>query len=301
MNLNWGSVLSSVAIDSREYIRGTHGSVYKACLGVAITINDEKKFVGKYNLTVGGLLKKYGIKRKKTVYKSYDIMSNLKPNHYKEFFDDFYQSLIIDQISELDVFYSLFFKKDTPEIRIYGRDESGIEKMGIIPFIDKLNPSYPHVCAWRYLEQHKKFNGALHLDHFTGSITEAWETIDGKDNIFIYFMGDCCNPLIATADLVVRYIDIQLRYKQRRLYPEYIAEVLPGYEGKLSTHFLGQKFLSNIRPISKTPINPTSKIKHPIIFIVKEKPKVLEKRGCYYPSPPSGTKSAIKHVRLTGV
>ena len=261
------------AVDSGLFMRGGFKkAVFKAPFGVAVTISDYPNYKILYNQVLGKLFKKYGRPREKYVYSASGIMSLFNnPAESDDFFEDFFKE-IVDSIKHLDVFYTYFPKNQPQSISIYGKGQTPVEELSPIKFIEnKLNNAYPHCCTWRYIEAHPEFKeNPIFLDHFQSEVTLAWFTIQHLPNVFVFLKGDECNCGISTADIILKIINNRLYRSRKGLYPDHLKGILPEVADRLTSHFLGLKYLPYLVPIFPKKINIDDKIKHPVIYLIRE-------------------------------
>lgn len=270
----------TVAFDSKLFRVGKGDKIFKALLGAGITIEDSNRFRSRYREVLEDLFYKYGAHPRRRVYKAAHL--------YTEFYDDTPRfmgellSILSAEIRQVDIFYTYYPVAKVPKIVIFHR--SGKEVRTPVEFIDLIYNSYPHICAWGYLNAYPEtLDYEYYLDHFEGYGAPTWESIKTLPNLNIYYGGDECNALIATADIIARVTDDRLKEQRYSLNGESIKAVLsPVFKGgNIRTHFLGPKgeYLTNMAPDIKLPINVKPKLKHPLVFLVqseKAEEKIIE-------------------------
>lgn len=276
------------AIDSGIFERGGfRKALFKAPLGVAVTLDnyaDYKKF---YDKTLAELFKKHGRNREKYVYSASGIMSLFNnPAESDEFFENFFKA-VASRIKHLDIFYTYFPKNQPPSISIYGRGQTPVETLSPIKFIEnKLINAYPHNCAWRFVETHSEFkDNQIFLDHFQSEVTQSWFALQNLPNIHIFLKGDECNCAISTADILLKIINNRLFRAKKGLYPNDLEDILPEVSDRLTSHFLGAKYLQYLVPVFPKQINFEDKIKHPIIYLLREPESPIVTRKVSESSP----------------
>jgi hypothetical protein len=257
--------LPNIAIDSASFIRkGAYGT-FKACTGVALTINNLNNFEAQYFRILDELCSKYKVEKPKVVLKGYDIHYMLG-RHAVPFCDELFSN-ISSQFSQIDFYYT-YFPSRISKINMYGTDGSAVEEASIPEFINKITPSYPHLCAWKYLSENNGSHLTFHIDNFEGEITKAWNSISDKE-VNIYFKGDEMYPSLAMADIALRVLDNRLR-PNGKLKPEDIFSRFCDVSERLRVNYLGQKDFPFITPIKRERINVVPNLKRPLIFILKE-------------------------------
>jgi len=261
------------AIDASVFERGGYRkALFKAPLGVAVTLDDYADYKKFYDKTLAELFKKYGRNREKYVYSASGIMSLFNnPAESDEFFEGFFKA-VAPRIRHLDVFYTYFPKNQPTSISIYGKGQTSVETLSPIKFIEnKLINAYPHNCAWRFIETHSEFkDNQIFLDHFQSEVTQSWFALQNLPNIHIFLKGDECNCAISTADILLKIVNNRLFRAKKGLYPDDIKNALPEVSNRLTSHFLGAKYLPYLVPVFPKQINFEDKIKHPIIYLLRE-------------------------------
>lgn len=261
---------SLVAIDSKDFIRKGYRtkdkkfSQFRGVYGVAVKFEDKDEFEVKYDTILKKICDKYGLRRKHDVLKSYEILSALGypqgPFFLEEFFNEIRSSL-----TNLEIYYTTIPSTKVPKIKKYGADKTGVELIDPISFLKELSPTYPHCCAWAYINEHPEdAMTPIHIDYFEGEITDAWKQIRSLPNIKVYVAGDECNCYISAADMIAKIIDLRLFSKRYTLYKTCIKECFP----EATILFIDQ--LKSIVPVSKEKIDVGSKLAHPIVFLLKE-------------------------------
>lgn len=260
----------TVAFDSGLFRVGRGDKVFKAPIGAGITVSDVAKFRSCYDEALNELFRKYNADRRKRVYKASHIYTQFV-SEAPVFMDDFLRR-ISTSIKQVDFFYTYFNTVKLPKIVIF-RD-SGKEVRTPTEFINLIQNSYHHLCAWRYLMLYPDTKDCnYYLDHFSPSYaTPAWSQINTLSNLSVYYHGDECNCFLATADIITRVASDKIKLKRRTLIDTSIKEVLSSILGStdVRVHFLGGKteYLHFMAPNVKLPINLAPKLKHPIIFTV---------------------------------
>ncbi|MDI6846972.1 MAG: hypothetical protein QMD23_02430 [Candidatus Bathyarchaeia archaeon] len=257
-------------IDSGDFVRRGRGGVFKACVGAALTIDKLDRFEAAYFDPLEKLCKRHGLERKRMVYKSYDILSSLQFKDGLIFLNELFDGLA-DRFVSVDFYYSYLFTDKVPVVKLYGVDKSGVEEMKPVEFMNKLSPSYPHCCAWKYVNDYPDVDVSFHLDHFEGEVTLGWELIKDRD-VNVYLAGDEMYPCLAMADVAVELLDRRLYQAKASLFPKHIVSCFKELKGRLHISYLGQKYLRYITPIKKQKIDTLPKLKRPLIFVLKEYP-----------------------------
>jgi hypothetical protein len=254
-----------VAFDDILFQR--HGTVgtFKAPMGIALTVLDEKRFVKNYDQLLDGLFIKYNSKRLKRIYKAAHLVGQLLDKS-TDFIDDFIAG-ISKSIARIDVFYSYFPSDIVPRIYVF-KDTHG---RWYVPerFISLIQNSYVHICVWRYLQLHPDCKDyTFQADYFEGKTTPAWENIRDLGNLHLYNSGSECNCFISSADLILRHIQNKLNGPLvQKSICQCFDQVMDGTH--IDANWLGprKEFLNNIAPNKDIDANVRPKIKHPILII----------------------------------
>lgn len=253
-----------IAIDGKDFLRTSPTSQFRGVLGVAVTFADPGSFLEAYGEIIAKLKSKYDLKSKLNVLKSFRIMTSLGKTLGETFLEEYYTE-VSDFISDLTIFYTTIPSTKIPEIKKYGEDRGGIQKIPPVEFLKELQSSYPHCCAWKYHKTYgSKSNDKLLLDFFQGEVTKAWLELSSKSNIIV--STDETSPFVATADIITKLIDNRLFSKRGKLYSRDIESCFPNDGVKVN--FLDE--LDYIVPIRREKINVEPFIVRPIIFILKE-------------------------------
>jgi hypothetical protein len=259
-----------VAFDDILFERHGLTGTFKAPLGVAVAIKDEKKFIKKYDTTLDSLFIKHEAVRKKRIYKAAHLVNQILDLSVP-FIDDFLKSMS-KLIGQIDVFYSYFPSNLVPKIYVY--KDTHPRWYDSERFINLIQNSYAHICVWRYLQLHpdcRKYN--LHCDYFEGKVTPAWENIRDMDNLQLYNSGSECNCFISTADLILRHIQNRLQGTLLRQNVQHCFDaVINGTH--VDAHWLGPKkeFLNSIAPHKDISANVRPRVKHPIFIFAWQNP-----------------------------
>jgi len=262
--------MPTVAFDDVVFLRrGTEG-MFKAPMGVGLTIPEERKFAEQYDILLDKLFSKYNKPRKKRIYKAAHLTEQLLDST-TGFIEDFI-SAMSPYISRIDICYSYFPSAITPRIFVY--KDTHPRWYDPNSFLKLIQNSYVHICAWRYLQVHPDCKDyEFHLDHFQGRVTPAWEAIRDKDNLYLYNSGNECNCFISSADLILRHIQNRLIGAMvRKSVCQCFADIVDGTH--VDTYWLGPKkdYLNNIAPNKDIDADTIPRIKHPIFVIAWQSP-----------------------------
>jgi hypothetical protein len=200
----------------------------------------------------------------------------LKVNNSAKILDAFIKNIAPD-VEKIHVFYTLFSKQRLAEVKVFGRMARREKKKLSEPtrtyeqlITEHTLHAFPVICAWRLLSHMKVGTIEFHLDAFGGRICEAYEElIDSKHKITVYPGGDCVNPVIATADLLLQALDSRLRNAKMRLLFDNIRPMMQEFGAQLLVYPIHNKYLPKITPVDDKPIDPYTHIKHPVFWVFK--------------------------------
>lgn len=247
--------------------------VFKFLLGASIATLDEDTFRDRYIQSLANAINSVGFSPTRNIYSSHLLVTevgykviNVIPRLLNS---------ICNEIERIDIYCAYY----THPMSVYG--ESQGERMLPIHFLHLINNSFPHICASRFIRTIDNMQTlTLQIDNFKLGKTPAWENLEQSGhNIQIFYSGDECNPLIATADLVVRLVEEQLHESVREdTMSRTLLSNCPIFHNKITPHNLGgtteEKYYAT--PRLRLPAVTRQYIKHPILFMVGEKPPNFE-------------------------
>lgn len=109
-----------------------------------------------------------------------------------------------------------------------------------------------------------------HLDSYEGHINGAQEEIERKKYTrFVYTNGDCTNPVISTADLLIDLLDTRLRYQNQFLLFDNIRPALSEFGNNVLVYPILNKDLPYITPLEPVTIENWNVLKHPVFWVFK--------------------------------
>ena len=271
-------MLDCIGIDARPFRRksekrdGTEGS-FESVIGIGVRTIDYDSINLNYDQIFSSIFQQLKIERKYKYYCFNDIKDNPKCWEILEKFT----KEIAPHIHKLHIFYSMFSSKKIQEVKVYGRLSKQKKIKLSAPtrtykeFIVKhLVQSFPVICAWRLLEKLNPARTQFHLDAFSGHTTEAYEELmESSFSKFVYFSGDCLNPLISTADLLIATFDHRLEKQGKLLLFENFRSVLQEFGDKLLAYPISNIHLPKITPLEKKPITPFKCLKRPVFWVFK--------------------------------
>lgn len=274
-------MVSITGIDSRIFTRdvvkknGNEGH-FQSVLGVAVKVRDYSIFDKEY----GSALKKAFSEIGQDVNFKHYCVNDIKDSETKQKFLDKFVEVISKKVEKIHVFYTLFSKKSISEAKVYGRlakrkkiklsePTRDYEKL----VSEHLLQCFPAICAWRLSEYFSPQTVEFHLDFYGGHIFEAQEQLeDSGFTIVTYPSGDCSNPVISTADLLLNVIDSRLQKNNKFLIFDNIRPVLSEFGENVLVYPIINKHLNFIVPLDKKAIDITKFIRHPVYWVFKGDP-----------------------------
>jgi hypothetical protein len=271
-------MLDVIGFDSRSFIRKVRKKdnskgKFESVLGVGVRANDYVAFDEEYGQVMEKVFKKYGIEKEFRYYCFNDIKD--LPQCYNIIADFFKE--IEPKICKVHIFYSLFSSKKIPEAKVYGRlaRKEKIKLSSPTMTYRKLTSRhlvnvFPVICAWRLMENLNSSRTQFHMDAFMGHNFEAYEELMESDfSKFVFTSGDCINPVISAADLLIALIDYRLEKNKKLLIFENLRPVLPEFGKKVLAFPISNTHLPKITPIEKKPLLPYNSIKRPVYWFFK--------------------------------
>jgi hypothetical protein len=267
-----------IGIDSRRFFRkvkkksGEEGS-FESVLGIAIRVKDYETFDKAYQEAIKSAFSSNNIERDFRYYCTNDLKNiENKWNVLESFL-----AKIEPHIEKIHVFYTLFSEKRLKKVKVYGRlaKEKHIKLANPTRtyrqlLSEHLVNCFPGICAWRLMRYLSPEGIQFHLDSYEGHICEAQEELDRSNfTRFTYPSGDCINPVISTADLLIALLDHRLEEKNLPLLFENLRLIMPEFKERLLAYPILNKHLPKITPIDKIPVDNLSNLKRPIYWVFK--------------------------------
>lgn len=177
---------------------------------------------------------------------------------------------------------------DAKLVNIYGeKGREGVKLDSVTDFFAKVKEYFPIVCAWKLCSFLDAWDVQIVLDGCKGEKSYAWEELVEKCPSFtIAFNSGLYNPFLAACDILVKWVDEELRECGLPLNQNALTRVLTEWKGvtaDLNTKHvhivhLSNKDLQDIQPLSKEKIDSFEHLhaRHPIFFIFRE--EVTEKQ-----------------------
>ena len=269
-----------VGIDSRQFLRHTRNrkidgnpGTFVSVIGIAVKVRDYEEFKNQYQKAMKSAFSKFGVNFDYQYYCTNDMREiQEKYNILNAFVEE-----ISKHVEKVHVFYTLFSKKRLEDVKVYGR----LSKREKIKLSDPtktyeelvsghLIQCFPAICAWKLTKYLNPNHTQFHLDSYGGHICEAEEELNKSGfTKIVYPGGDCSNPVISTADLLLDLLDRRLETNRLGLMFENIRPTLPEFGENLLVYPIHNLHLSKITPLDKIPIDTMPFIKRPVFWVFK--------------------------------
>jgi len=297
---------SIISCDSKQHIRHGRSGRFRGLIGVTLVARKPSEFREYYDKILGNFFKGAKLPRKKKIYKSSEIGS-LFPGRRERIMKAYRQlarSFIKIPNVEINVYYLTLDleelrariaredPKKTTELEKQGADaelitiygeigREGAKKISVNDFFAKVKEYFPIVCSWKLCSFLNVWDVQVVLDGCKGEKSYAWEElVSSCGNVSIAFNGGLYNPFVSACDILVKWIDEELRESGLPLNQSALIRVLKEWKdvtADLDTEHvhivhLSNKDLQDIQPLSKEKIDAFEHIyaRHPIFFIFRE-------------------------------
>lgn len=246
--------------------------VFKFLLGASISTKDRDRFKDVYIESLKKSIEASGFASNHIIYDSNLLVSE---SGYKmtEVVPRFL-NLLCNEIVKIDLYCAYY----THPMTLYG--ETQRHTIYPIKFLHIIDSSFPHICASKYVREYGiEMDDTLELDHFQLGKTPAWEHLESSEcKIKLYFSGDMCNPLISTADLIIRLIEERLEDRVDETSTK--KALIKGCEilsKNIKFYPLGRDTEEKryATPRLTLHANVNHLIKHPIIFTLGRRPELF--------------------------
>ena len=272
------TIISTMASDSKLHTRGWS---FRGCLGTCLMVDQPDGLNKAYDDFISDLFLKHNVEKSRAVYKAYDLRNKLPLSDREDFIDtlrEYYISILNIPRLTVVIFYTTFNLRILPTVTYYGQSSTPHVSVKTLDFINDLSNYYSYICPWKVSKvlQLKACN--VLIDTFQGNVTNAWNELTHHNNVEIFMAGDQCNRLLASADIVTRFIDESLASERHKLVNAGIEEVVKDYGlENVKIYYVGQSDVPNIVPASKDPIPLHYYSKRPSVFLLSEELFVQEK------------------------
>ncbi|HEY9245737.1 MAG TPA: hypothetical protein VIO11_02715 [Candidatus Methanoperedens sp.] len=273
-------------VDSKKHIKQwqtSEGVVkeFRSNIGVVVNPLDIVSFEDSFEQIQNELFEEFEVERQKKIYKSADIGSlfPMQENKINAFHVAFTRKILnLDDLKIAYCFTRINSKYlEDNKVTIFGNYGYATKKVDVKSFINILDSYYNALCGWKVMKKTGIINSTFLFDGMEGIYpTKAWYELKAKNNIQISYSGDQTNPILATADILVKTLDIFLKKDYDPLNEKTIEKII-GYDKKVDTEnifyvYIGNPDLESIKPLEDrqfTLKEMSPVIKRPIIFVSK--------------------------------
>ena len=255
--------------DAKEYHNG-YLSHFFAPIGLGITVRNYPKFKTEYKKLWRDIISDNSLTQTKKAYCSTDL-EVLFPEKSRMLENAFVEGIKNELIDT-----TFFFTIMRPEKEIYSRGWN--KKLLAKDYMKRMVAQYSYFCAWKHSQISKKTQdkSSLLIDEFSGEETTAWRDLS-KLKPTIFYHGDMTNSLIATADVILSYLDYKLR--GQRLSNDGIKRELRVANLNGKDCYLGSYDLKSITATSTLQINKESFRARPIYYLLfEDRPSEFDKK-----------------------
>jgi hypothetical protein len=295
-----------VSSDEKQHLRPGKSGSFRGLIGIVLWVKNPSDFKERYNKMLESFFKRFKVYRKRQVYKSSEIGALFPGDREKilRAYRTLAHWLVRIPDLEINVYYltldlaelrarlaegdskkieDLEKQKDAAKlITIYGeRGKDAAQLVSVTDFMAKVREYFPIICACKLCTYLDLWDAHVILDGCKGERSHAWEDLVKKSNDFtIAFGGDLYNPFVSSSDLLVKWIDEELRQSGLPLNQNALERVLREWAEvtkDLDTKHIHVVHVSNqdlqfIQPLSKERIDAFEHTyaRHPIFFIFRE-------------------------------
>ena len=216
----------------------------------------------KYDQALQPIFEKYRVKRIERMLNLHTLKSTLGVPKARQIARDFLKA-IMPEISEVAFYYSIFPTQKITHTWIYTQDPQR-KKISILKFVQMIQAGYALFAA--HDKKRKLPSAGVMLDHFDFPITLAWQQISAYNDVNVYVRGDLCNPRISLADLLLDLMECDIWKLNRQGAFAALRNLCP-------TPKTDVECITNIdlmRPLTRTQVDLSTHMAHPIIFLAKE-------------------------------
>jgi hypothetical protein len=299
-------VQSIICCDSKQHIRHGRIGTFHGLIGVTLVIKKPDVFRKEYDTILNNFFKQAKLPRKKKVYKSSEIGSLFpgKRERVLKAYRQLSRSLIKLPDVEINVYYLTLdlgelrtrtaredpkklkaLEAEGPDaklVNVYGeKGREGVVLASVNDFFAKVKEYFPIVCSWKLCSYLNAWDVQIVLDGCKGEKSRAWEElVSNCANFSIAFNSGLYNPFVAACDILVKWVDEELRECGLPLNQNALVRVLTQWNGvtedidtkHIHVVHLSNRDLPDIQPLSKEKIDSFEHIyaHHPIFFIFRE-------------------------------
>ncbi len=273
------------AVDSKKHHKEWYSwetgekRTFDALIGVVVNPLVPEKFYQDYSEIMTNLFDDYGIRRSRRVYKAHDIGELLgeRTDASRSFYLNFARQIL--SLDDVKVAYCVtrINRKHLQDgkVTIYGQYGTATQQVTVQEFIKIVQNYYNVVCAWFVAEKTGIPRGHFVLDG-VDSIPRSicWDTLRQGHKVEIIFNGDRVDPLLSTADILLRSLDTFLQQYKRYLNENTVRDIVL-YDDRVPAenkyfYYIGNPHIDQIKPLSDRHFSLRELqpyIRRPILFV----------------------------------
>jgi hypothetical protein len=273
-------------VDSKKHIKQWQrpdGTIkeFRSNLGVVVNPLDIDAFEKAYDGILNSLFDTFKVERKRKVYKSADIgaLFPMQEQKIKAFHIGFMRKILNQDNLKVAYCFTRINSKylEDKKVTIFGKYGYATKKVDVKQFINILDGYYNVLCGWKVMKKTNICNSTFIFDGIEGIFpTRAWDELIARNNVQIVYGGDHTSPILATADILVKTLDIFLKKDYDPLNEKTIQKII-GYGDKIDLDniyyvYIGNPDLDYIKPEEDRRYilrEMERYIKRPIIFVSK--------------------------------
>jgi len=213
------------------------------------------------------------------VYKSYDLgkLFSGKEDKIKAIHIAFTREILKLDDVKVNYFFTNINSKylEDKKVTIFGKYNRPTKKVDVKKFIDYIDGYYNVLCAWKLTHILNLKNCTFILGGFENIYpTNAFNELTSDHIVKIVYGGDRTDPLLSTADILLKELDLLLHDTYRPLREDTIEHIIT-YDDKVKTenvfyHYIGNPDIEDIKPIEERTLSIyelNNYIRRPIIFV----------------------------------
>lgn len=179
---------------------------------------------------------------------------------------------VLDTQTHVNFVFSSFNTQKMPKVQYYvGYKKKQVKEKKTIDFLDSLGAYYSYIAAWKVVREADLKLVDVHIDHFEGERTLAWNELNRHNKVVVFPKGDQCNQLISAADITLDYINYRMRTDNIRLDRTEIADLLRNIGIKRSSVFYsGRQDIKYLVPKTDEKIPRDSDCVCPLVYVINE-------------------------------
>lgn len=252
---------------------------FRVMLGVVVNPLDKNQFEIDYNKIMDDLFNSFSISRARPVFKSSEVgfLFGTNVKKFMSFCLDFTRKIL--NLDNVKVSYCITRLNSkllvNGKVTIGGEYGSATKQASVPEFIDMLASYYNTICAWKIAEiTGVRFAQFVFDGEESIARCHAWTELIRGQNVEIVFNGDKTEPVLSSADIILKSLEFFLLQSRGAIDENRIKEiVLFGDKVKPENKYfvyIGNPDIEKIKPLSDQRLSLFDLrdfIRHPIIFV----------------------------------